>query len=67
VNHTRFPKEDHLQDWGCRDNQVKRGDRVDTVSIVTKQSVAHGYWRRFSSPTATKSAAKCSSTFRNSL
>jgi hypothetical protein len=24
-----FPKEDHLPDWACRDNQVKKGDRVD--------------------------------------
>ena len=29
MNHTRFPKEDHLPDYASRDNQVKKGDRVD--------------------------------------
>jgi len=29
MNHTRFPKEDHLPDCANRDNQVKNGDRVD--------------------------------------
>jgi len=28
VNHIRFPKEDHLPDWVCRDKHGKRGDRV---------------------------------------
>jgi hypothetical protein len=28
VNHTRFPKEDHLPDWARRDKQVTKGDRV---------------------------------------
>jgi len=28
VNHTRFPKEDHLPDWARRDNKVTKGDRV---------------------------------------
>ena len=28
VNHTHFPKEDHLPDWAHRDYQVKKGDRV---------------------------------------
>ena len=28
VNHTRFPKEDHLSDWARRDNKDTEGDRV---------------------------------------
>jgi len=28
VNHTRFPKEDHLPNWERRDNKVTKGDRV---------------------------------------
>ena len=28
VNHTRFPKEDHLPDWARRDNKVTKGDRI---------------------------------------
>ena len=30
VNHTRFPKEDHLPDWASQDKQVKKGDRVES-------------------------------------
>ena len=33
VNHTRFPKENHLPDWARRDNQVKKGDRVQYINI----------------------------------
>jgi len=33
VNHTRFPKEDHLPDWERRDNQVKKGDRGECFAI----------------------------------
>jgi hypothetical protein len=29
VNHTRFPKEDHLPDSVCRDKHGKKGDRVE--------------------------------------
>ena len=29
VNHTRFPKEDHLPDRERRDNKVAKGDRVE--------------------------------------
>ena len=29
LNHIRFPKEDHLPDCASRDNQVKKGDRVE--------------------------------------
>jgi hypothetical protein len=32
LNHTRFPKEDHLSDWTRRDNQVKKGDCVEWVN-----------------------------------
>jgi len=31
VNHSRFPKEDHLPDWARRDNKVTKGDRIDSV------------------------------------
>ena len=29
VNHTLFPKEDHLPDWVCRDKHGNKGDRVE--------------------------------------
>ena len=29
VNHTSLPKEDHLLDCASRDNQVKKGDRIE--------------------------------------
>jgi len=29
MNHTCFPKEDHLPDWARRDNKVTKGDPVD--------------------------------------
>ena len=28
VNHTRFPKEDHLSDWVCQDKHGKKGDHI---------------------------------------
>ena len=31
MNHTRFPKEDHLPDWARRDNKVTKGGRVDCI------------------------------------
>ena len=31
MNHTHFPKEDHLPDWVRRDNKGTKGDRVDIV------------------------------------
>jgi hypothetical protein len=31
MNHTRFPKEDHLPDWARRDNKVTKDDRVEQV------------------------------------
>jgi len=31
VNHTCLPKEHHLPDCASRDNQVKKGDRVEPV------------------------------------
>ena len=33
MNHTRFPKQDHLPDWARRNNQVKKGGRVERVEI----------------------------------
>jgi len=35
VNHTLFPKEDRLPDCAIRDSQVKKGDRVEVVSLKT--------------------------------
>ena len=32
VNHTRFPKEDHLPDWARRDNKVTKGDHVEMIN-----------------------------------
>jgi hypothetical protein len=32
VNHTRFPKEDHLPDWVCQDKHGNKGDRVNRVT-----------------------------------
>jgi len=37
VNHTRFPKEDHLPDCASRDNQVRKGDRVEWESKVGRR------------------------------
>ena len=34
MNHTRFPKEDHLPDWARRDNKVTKGDRVEYISKI---------------------------------
>jgi len=31
MNHTHFPKEGHLPDWACQDNQVKKGDHVEQI------------------------------------
>ena len=36
VNHTRFPKEDHLPDWPRRDNKVTKGDRVECETNASK-------------------------------
>ena len=35
VNHTRFPKEDHLPDWVCRDKYGNKGDRVEYSSNIS--------------------------------
>jgi len=35
VNHTLFPKEDHLPDWARPDNKVTNGDRVDNFRAET--------------------------------
>ena len=34
VNHTRFPKEDHLPDRARRDNKDTKGDRVDNFVFL---------------------------------
>jgi len=34
VNHTRFPKEDHLPDWAWRDKNVTKDDRADSVKLA---------------------------------
>ena len=33
VNHTRFPKDDHLPDWARWDNKVTKGDRVECICM----------------------------------
>ena len=35
VNHTCFPKENHLPDWTRRDNKVTKGDRVENNVVLT--------------------------------
>ena len=32
VNHTRFPKKDHIPDWVCRDKHCNKGDHEEHVS-----------------------------------
>ena len=39
MNHARFPKEDHLPDWACRDSKVTKGDRVDYVTTKLANAV----------------------------
>jgi len=34
MNHTRFPREDHLPDSARRDNKVTKGDRVESPCAV---------------------------------
>jgi hypothetical protein len=33
VNHTCFPKEDHLPDWARQDNKVTKGERVERLGL----------------------------------
>jgi len=33
MNRTRFRKEDHLPNWERRDNEVTKGDRVQSVTL----------------------------------
>jgi len=33
MNHTRFPKEDHLANWARRDKKDTKGDRIDCNSV----------------------------------
>jgi len=42
MNHTRFPKEDHLPDWARRDNKVTKGDRVDYTFYMIP-SIQHDF------------------------
>jgi hypothetical protein len=42
VNHTRFPKEDHLPDWARRDNQIKKGDPVECATHHSKIGMSEG-------------------------
>jgi len=39
VNHSRFPKEDHLPDWAWRDKNVTKGDRVEYQLFVCLYSM----------------------------
>ena len=41
VNHTRFPKEDHLPDWARPDNKVTKGNRVQCPSCWILNLVLH--------------------------
>ena len=34
MNHTRFPKEDHLPDWARLDNKVTKGDRAEEFTGI---------------------------------
>ena len=36
MNHTRFPKEDHLSDWARRDDKVTKGDRVEDFTELCR-------------------------------
>ena len=39
MNHTRFPKEDHLPYWASRDNEDTKGDRAQvTGNILDKMN-----------------------------
>jgi len=40
VNHTRFPKEDHLPKGESRDNKVTKGDRAEYIQIRCKERSA---------------------------
>ena len=40
VNHTRFPKEDHLPEWARRNNKVTKGDRVEYVADIFLHSLS---------------------------
>jgi hypothetical protein len=35
VNHTRFPEEDHIPDWVCRDEHGNKCDRVQAEQFFT--------------------------------
>jgi Flp pilus assembly protein TadB len=50
VNHTRFPKEDHLPDWARRDNKVTKGDVQNMI-----QALERGFWTVKRRITATSS------------
>jgi len=43
VNHTRFPKEDHLPDWARRDNKVTKGDRVEVDNAPGYPAHVHDF------------------------
>ena len=36
MNHTCFPKEDHLPDWERRDNKVTKGNRAEYINGLGK-------------------------------
>jgi len=39
VNHTRFPKEDHLPNWERRDNKVTKDDRAEQLEGQEKSNI----------------------------
>ena len=44
VNHVRFLKDDHLPDWARRDNQVKKGDRLECVTLKPKLMIPQNFF-----------------------
>jgi len=34
LNHTHFPKEDHLPDWARQDNQVKKDGQIEYNGVL---------------------------------
>ena len=42
MNHTRFPKDNHLPDWARQDNKVTKGDRVQYEQGIILENVNVG-------------------------
>jgi len=46
VNHSRFPKEDHLPNWERRDNKVTKGDRAKWTTETHAYPIYHEKGRK---------------------